>query len=289
MELIFHKEGKMSDKAKLGIIVMGANGRMGQTLIRLLQSNPAMELAAAVDREKYTGKTPIEAPFFDNIEKAIAHAPDSVIVDFSSPEASLTAARAAAQKNMPIVIGTTGLDFNQKLELEELAREIPIVCSPNMSVGMNTLSDVLPQVVGDLGSAFDMELVEVHHRDKKDAPSGSALLLAEDMAKAREWEIGQVLNTSELGFNGARPEKTIGVHSIRAGNITGIHTVYFFGPGEYIKIEHVAESTDIFAIGALRAAKWLKGEPPHKLFTMRNVVADGRFIDDKHRRDDGWW
>lgn len=269
--------------------MMGANGRMGQTIIRLLENNPEMELAAAVDREKYAGKTPIKAPFFDNIEAAAAHAPGAVIIDFSSPAASMAAARAAARNGLPIVIGTTGLDFQQKLELEELARMVPIVCSPNMSVGMNTLSDILPSVVGDLGDAFDMELVEVHHKNKKDSPSGSALMLAEDMARARQWEIGQTLNTSGLGLDGKRPEKSIGVHSVRAGDITGIHTVYFFGPGEYIKIEHVAETTDIFGIGALRAAKWLKGEPPRKLFTMRNVVADGRYIDDKRDdNDDGW-
>lgn len=284
----FLKEEEMSDQPKLGIIVMGANGRMGQTLIRLLLDNPEMKLAAAVDKGKYSGKTPISAPFFDSIAKAAAAAPGSVIIDFSVPEAAMECAREAARKNMPLVIGTTGLSFEQKLELEELARITPIVCSPNMSVGMNTLSDVLPQVVGDLGEAFDMELVEIHHRNKKDAPSGSALMLAENMARAREWEIGRALNFSELGAKGGRPEKSVGVHSVRAGDIVGIHTAYFFGPGEYIKIEHVAESTDIFALGALRAAKWAQGEPPHKLFTMRNVVADGRYIDDSRERDGGW-
>lgn len=278
----------MSSSAKLGIIVMGANGRMGQSIIRLLADSADMELAAAVDKDNYTGKIALNAPFFDDIEKAVNHAPDSVIIDFSSPEASMKAAGVAAAKNVPIVIGTTGLSAEQKSSLEELARQVPMVCSPNMSVGANTLSDIIPTIVGDLGDEFDMELVEVHHRMKKDAPSGTALMLAEDMARAREWELGEVLNTSRLGLTGERPKKEIGVQSVRGGDVTGIHTAYFFGPGEYIKIEHVAESRDTFAYGALRAAKWLKGEPPRKLFSMRNVVADGRFIDDRHRRDDGW-
>lgn len=280
---------RVSGEAKLGIIMLGANGRMGQSIIRLLEDSADMELAAAVDKESYKGKIALNAPFFDDIEKAVNHAPDAVIIDFSSPEASMRAASVAATKNVPIVIGTTGLSSQQKLDLEVLAREVPIVCSPNMSVGANVLSDIIPSVVGDLGDAFDMELVEVHHKMKKDSPSGTALMLAEAMARSREWELGQVLNTSRLGVTGPRPQKEIGVQSVRGGDVTGIHTAYFFGPGEYIKIEHVAESTDTFAYGALRAAKWLKGEPPRKLFTMRNVVADGRFIDDRHRRDDDWY
>lgn len=266
--------------------MMGANGRMGQNIIRLLEDNEEMELAAAVDKDGYKGKITLKAPFFDEIEKALNYAPEAVIIDFSAPEASMKAAALAAAKNVPIVIGTTGLTAEQKQKLELLANEIPIVCSPNMSVGANVLADIIPSVVGDLGDTFDMELVEVHHKMKKDAPSGTALMLAEAMARSREWELGEVMNAARLGITGPRPHKEIGIQSVRGGDVTGIHTAYFFGPGEYIKIEHVAESRDTFAYGALRAAKWIKGKAPRKLFSMRDVVANVRFTDDRHGRDD---
>lgn len=262
----------MSQAEKIGVIVMGANGRMGQTLIKLLAENEELVLAAAVDREKYMGKFPIEAPFFESIEKAAAFAPKAGIIDFSAPEASLSVARTAAASKLACVIGTTGLNAEQKAELANFAKKTAILYAPNMSVGVNVVADMLALAATELGPSFDMEMVEAHHRQKKDAPSGTAVFLAEEMANARGWELSEVLNVSRHGLTGERPAKEIGIQSLRGGDVRGIHSIYFFGSGEYIKVEHVAESRETFANGALRAVKWLKGQQGGKLYTMRDML-----------------
>lgn len=264
----------MKNSSKLGIIVLGANGRMGQTLIRLLKDKPDMELSCAVDREAYKGETALQCPFFENIAQAVRYAPDAVIIDFSAPDASMGAATIAAEHKISVVIGTTGLDENQRARLAELATQTPILFSPNMGVGINVLSDILPVMARELGSAFDQEVVEVHHRMKKDAPSGTALMLADGLARANGWNGDDVFTFSRHGQIGARPDREIGIQTVRGGDVAGIHTVYFLGPGEYIKIEHVAESRDTFANGALRAAKWLHGKKAGKLYSMHDVVTE---------------
>lgn len=262
----------MNNPGKTKIIVLGANGRMGQAIIRLLEDNPELELAGAVDREAYTGKIALHVPFFESMEKAVEHAPDAVIIDFSSPGASVSSARIAVSRKIPMVIGTTGLDAAQKGELEKLASQSPILWSPNMSVGINVLASLLPSFVRELGESFDMEVVEVHHSLKKDAPSGTALMLADEMAKARGWDSDGALEFCRHGQIGPRPKKQIGVQAVRGGDVPGIHTVYFLGSGECLKLEHVAESRETFAHGALRAAKWISGQNAGRLYSMRDVV-----------------
>jgi 4-hydroxy-tetrahydrodipicolinate reductase len=168
-------------------------------------------------------------------------------------------------------VGTTGLKPAQLAILEEAAKFIPLLQAPNMSVGVNVLLKVLPMLVQMLGPAYDMEMVEIHHNRKKDAPSGTALKLAECMAEARGLVYDEVKRHSRDGIIGERPQDEVGVLAVRGGDVVGDHTAYFFGPGERIEVTHRAHSRETFAQGALRAAKWLSNKQPGKLYGMGDL------------------
>ncbi|MCM0755834.1 4-hydroxy-tetrahydrodipicolinate reductase [Desulfovibrio aminophilus] len=254
------------------VIIMGAGGRMGGTLVRLARAGAEFELAGVVERsERLAEVRNLGCPAAGSLDELLPKVPGAVIVDFTAPEASVDMARAAKRHGNPAVIGTTGLTPEQQEELRSIARDVPLFWSPNMSVGVNVLLKVLPELTRMLGPAYDLEMFEVHHNRKKDAPSGTAIKLAQCLAEARGWDYDTVKNYGREGITGARPVEEIGVQTLRGGDVVGEHTVFFFGPGERVEVTHRAHSRDTFAQGALRAAKWLAGRKPGTLYGMSDM------------------
>lgn len=259
--------------AKTGIILLGADGRMGCTIANLLKDNADCFLACAVERpERLENLKNLSCPVTDNLPKAIELAPEAVIVDFTAPDASLEAASIAAACHSPIVIGSTGFGAEQKAQLEKYALAAPLLWSANMSIGVNALKELLPLLVKALGPAYDIEMMEIHHKHKKDAPSGTALMLAEGMARARGQNLRDVRRDCRSGIIGPRKDGEIGIQAIRGGEVVGEHTIWFFGPSETLEITHRAASRENFAQGALRAAAWLGKMPAGRVYDMRDVL-----------------
>lgn len=257
------------------VIIMGAKGRMGSTLTHLAIESDRFELKGVVERAEYSsGLETIGCPMAYDVKDLLPAHPGAVIIDFTAPEVSLGTARKAAQTGNPVVIGTTGLSPAQLDELETLAQTIPIFWSPNMSIGVSALARILPILDRILGDAYDMEITEIHHHHKKDAPSGTAVKLAQVLAESRGWSMDEVGNYGRKGIVGARPTKELGVHALRGGDVVGDHTVYFFGPGERIEVTHRAHSRENFARGALRAAAWLSGQEPGRLYSMSQLLGE---------------
>jgi 4-hydroxy-tetrahydrodipicolinate reductase len=254
------------------VIIMGAAGRMGMTLTRLVRESGDLRLAGVVERKEKAAELgnlgcPVETDIGLLLDRS---AP--VIIDFTAPEVSLATARAAVRAGAAHVIGTTGFSAEERAELEALAAKTPIFWSPNMSVGVNVLLKVLPELTRLLGADYDVELSEIHHNKKKDSPSGTALRMAECLAEAREWNLEESACYSRHGIIGERPKREIGIQALRGGDVVGVHTVYYFGPGERVEVTHQAHSRENFANGALRAARWLHGAKPGKLYDMRNIL-----------------
>jgi 4-hydroxy-tetrahydrodipicolinate reductase len=257
----------------ISIIVMGAAGRMGSTVARLVAEAGDLTLAAVAERPGVDlSRFGYGCLTGDRVEELLPQCPQAVVVDFTSPEASLATAGSAARHGNPVVIGTTGLSPGQREKLEEYARVSPVFWSPNMSVGVNVLVKMLPELIRLLGDAYDVDIVELHHKLKKDAPSGTALRLAECVAEAKGWALAETACYHREGITGERPKREIGVQTVRGGDIVGVHTLYFMGPGERIEFTHQAHSRENFAQGALRAARWMAGAKPGKLYTMLDVL-----------------
>lgn len=194
-----------------------------------------------------------------------------VVVDFSHPTATDEICRACLGAGKPLVIGTTGHSNEKRASLEKAARSLPVVFSPNFSIGVNTLFWLTRKAAAMLGEDFDLEIVETHHRLKKDAPSGTAKKLAEILCEVRKLDYTKNVVHGRKGLIGERPDSEIGVHSIRGGDVVGDHTVTFIGRGERLELTHESSSRETFAGGALRAAKWIFGRPPG-LYTMEDVL-----------------
>lgn len=254
------------------IVIMGAAGRMGKTLVELVQADARLHLAAVLERAD-TPPMPYDCVQGTDPAAVLAQVAGAVVVDFTAPEASMHTARAAAACANPVVIGTTGFSDAQKHELADIATKIPVFMSPNMSVGVNVLLRVLPELTRLLGDDYDVEMVELHHNRKKDSPSGTALGLANCLAEAKGWNLPEVACYHREGIIGERPKVQIGVQTVRGGDVVGVHTVYFMGPGERIEVTHQAHSRSTFAQGALRAAAWLAGQKPGKIYGMTDVFA----------------
>jgi 4-hydroxy-tetrahydrodipicolinate reductase len=261
------------------VLVAGASGRMGQTLVRLILQDASLQLvggtvrpgSAAVGSDLGSSVgVAVRLHMTDNLELALAEGKPDVVIDFSAPAATVATARVCAEAHIPMVIGTTGFAPDERVEIAGASAKAPIVLAPNMSVGVNVLVAAAKQVAKTLGNAFDVEIVESHHRMKRDAPSGTALQLADAVAL----ELGRTradYRMAREGHVGARTESEIGIQSLRGGDVVGDHTVFFLGPGERIELTHRATNRDQFALGALRAAKWLVGRAPG-LFTMQDVL-----------------
>ncbi len=254
------------------IVVMGAAGRMGGTIARLVRESEDLVLAGAVERaEKIAAAGDLGCPISADLDAVLASVPSAVIIDFTAPQASLATAKIAARHKASHVIGTTGFTAEQRAELEAIAKETPIFWSPNMSVGVNVLLKILPELTKLLGPDYDVEMTEIHHGRKKDSPSGTAVRLAECIADAKGWDLGKTGCYHREGIIGERPKEEIGVMALRGGDVVGVHTVYFLGPGERIELTHQAHSRENFATGALRAARWIVSQKPGKLYSMSDV------------------
>ncbi len=263
------------------IAILGAAGRMGQALIRCASQIEGLRVAEAVDAKQcpllgkdagiIAGIADIGVLLSADARKA-AHTAD-VLVDFSFPSATVQHALLAAELKKPMIIGTTGLNENESGSVTKASSKIPIVWSPNMSLGVNLLFAIVEQTARRLAS-YNMEIIETHHHHKKDAPSGTALHLAELAATARGLAVNAVVTHGRHGMVGERPAGQIGIHSLRAGDVVGEHTVMFAANGERLELTHRAGNRDCFAMGALRAAEWIMGRKPG-LYTMQNVLEIG--------------
>lgn len=259
----------------INIVLAGANGRMGRMIHSMLERDADFNISgllvhcSEVDEVKArAGSLHVDC----DISAMLSRVADPLVIDFTSPESSLEFARACAAKGARQVIGTTGLNETQKAELAGLALKTPILWSPNMSIGINVLLSILPKLTAMLGPDYDAEVVEIHHKKKKDAPSGTALRLGEALAEGKGWDLKDTACYHREGITGERPEKQIGLQTLRGGDVVGVHTVYFMGPGERIEVNHQAHSRENFAQGALRAAKWLSGQEAGRLYSVMDVL-----------------
>lgn len=269
------------DMAELpGIIVAGASGRMGQTLVTLVRESDAMRLTGCVERAGHEwvgrdlgeclGGAAIGVPVVDDPLDLLA-AGARAIVDFTSPAATVGFAALAAQARVVHVIGTTGLHVEHLAAIKAAARHAVIVRAGNMSLGLNLLTGLTRKVAEALGPEFDIEIVEAHHNRKVDAPSGTALMLGQAAATGRNQRLEDVSDRGRDGITGARVQGHIGFSAIRGGDIVGEHDVIFAGPGERIVLRHVATDRAIFARGALRAALWGIDKNPGE-YDMQDVL-----------------
>ncbi|WP_316900875.1 4-hydroxy-tetrahydrodipicolinate reductase [Pseudodesulfovibrio indicus] len=254
------------------IVILGAKGRMGNMLVNQTLADEGLNLVGACERKgNADGMHYEDCEISDCLEDLLPKVPGAVIIDFTAPESSVAMAKIAAKNGNPAVIGTTGLNPDQQAELAESAKQVPLFWAPNMSVGINVLLKIMPLLVQALGENYDMEIVETHHKMKKDSPSGTALKLAQVLAEARGWIYDDVKKHCRDGIIGERPKNEIGVQTLRGGDVVGEHTMFFFGPGERIEVTHRAHSRETFAAGALRAAKWLATQKPGKLYNMADI------------------
>jgi 4-hydroxy-tetrahydrodipicolinate reductase len=268
------------DTIKLAIA--GAAGRMGRTLTRVARETPGLVVAGGLeasqsphlgsDLGELAGIGPIGVTVTADAPPLLAGI--DAVVDFTSPAASLALAELAAQARIVHVLGTTGLKPEHDQAIAAAARHARIVRSGNMSVGVNLLAALVRRVAQTLGEEFDIEILEMHHRHKVDAPSGTALLLGDAAAAGRAVELGSCAIRSRDGHTGPRPPGAIGFATLRGGSVIGEHSVVFAGPAERIELTHRAESRDIFARGALRAALWAYPRKPG-LYTMMDVLGLG--------------
>jgi 4-hydroxy-tetrahydrodipicolinate reductase len=254
------------------VVVAGVAGRMGSTLVRLIALTPGLRVCGGTERagSHMLGKDGGGFTVVEDLGEAIRAGQGQVAIDFTSPDAAVAHARACAEAGAALVIGTTGLSAEAQEALRVASQRVPIVQSPNMSVGVNVMFKVAAQLARVLGPSFDVEIVETHHRMKKDAPSGTALKLAEEVAGA----LGRgsdAFRFERHGQVGERPRPEIGLQALRGGDVVGDHTVFFFGDGERLELTHRASSRDQFAQGALRAAAWVAGKPPGR-YDMADVL-----------------
>lgn len=259
------------------VAINGAAGRMGRNLVRACLDDPALELAAAFEHGAHPalGRDAGELAGQDRAGVALgadlSAARFDVIVDFTRPEVTLELLEFCCAEGVAVVIGTTGFDDAQKAGLDAAAHEIPIVFAPNMGVGVNLMFDLVASAARTLGSDYDIEVIEAHHRHKVDAPSGTALRLGEVAAAARGARLEDRAVYARQGRTGERETGTIGFATVRGGDIVGEHTVVLAGDGERIEITHRAGSRRLFARGAMRAAGWIAGRRAG-LYGMNDVL-----------------
>lgn len=260
--------------------IIGATGRMGRMLVRLVNEDPGLELVAALEYEGspfigqdagvVAGMVPCAVPITSDYDEAIAKT--EAIIDFSCREVTMALARKVAGKSISLVIGTTGLTDEQKSELRQIAAQgSKIVQAPNMSVGVNVLFALTEQVAKLLGDDYDIEIVEMHHNKKKDAPSGTAERLGEIAAAARQLSYQNDTRHGRVGMVGERTKNEIGMHSLRGGDVVGDHTVIFATGGERIELTHKASGRETFAKGAVRAVHFLN-EASAGFYDMQDVL-----------------
>ena len=240
----------------LRLCIYGAKGRMGQALIRCAAEAPELQVTAEVDAG-------------DDFPAALTRC--DAVIDFSATHITPQVAQACADAGKVLVIGTTGHELAEREQINQAARHIPLVFSPNYSIGVNTLFWLTRKCAEIVGPDFDLEVVEMHHRLKKESPSGTARHLAEILAEVRKLDYAEAARHGRAGIVGERTHDEIGVHAIRGGDVVGDHTVIFAAPGERLELTHKASSRDTFARGALRAAQWASRQPAG-LYDMQDVL-----------------
>jgi 4-hydroxy-tetrahydrodipicolinate reductase len=266
----------MSD---MKIAVLGAAGRMGQALTRALAETPGCVIAGGIETKgspaigedlgEVAGIGPIGIPITEDPLPLFAHV-DGVL-DFTTPASTVAYAGLAAQARIVHVIGTTGFSEDDLAKIEAAARHATIVKAGNMSMGVNLLAALTARVAEALGPEFDIEILEMHHRHKRDAPSGTSLMLGAAAAKARGVSLAERAVRTRDGETGPRGEGDIGFAALRGGDVVGEHRVIFAGPGERLELAHIASDRSIFARGAVKAALWARGKSPG-LYSMADVL-----------------
>jgi len=261
------------------LVVCGIAGRMGGAVARVIQQTRGVKLVGAVDRPRslrvgkdvgeVVGLGTLRISVSDNIGALLKG--NVAIIDFTRPAASLGYLRDAAKREVPIVVGTTGFTGREWNEIKRLSRRTRVLVAPNMSVGVNLLLGLLGRVARSLGEDYDVEIIEMHHRFKKDAPSGTALALGRAIAGEWKRDLNKVAVFGRKGLVGERGKKEIGLLAVRAGDTVGEHTVIFGGLGERIEFVHRAHSRETFARGAVRAAQWLVKQKKG-LYSMQDVL-----------------
>ncbi len=261
------------------VVVTGAAGRMGTQIVRIVSATEGMALSGAVERAgvpgvgqdagALAGIGPVGVLVADDLAKALPGA--DVVIDFTSHDASVAHAVTCSANGVALVIGSTGFTPEAKAQVAAAAKRIPVVLAPNMSVGVAVLYELVRQAAKVLGDAYDVEIVEIHHKKKRDAPSGTAVRLGEVAAEALGRDPKDALAYARHGILGERPPWQIGVQTLRGGDVVGEHTVFFCGEGERLELTHRATSREQFARGAVRAAAWIGGKPPG-LYDMADVL-----------------
>ncbi len=260
-------------------LVIGVAGRMGKTIVSCLEDTDGVVLAGGTEASgspnigkdvgELSGVGKNNIIIDSDLDKLIPAC--DAIIDFTTPESTMTTLEFAVKYNKALIIGTTGLNSDQKQTLKEKSANIRCVFAPNMSIGVNVLFKTVKDLAKTMGDAYDVEIVEAHHKFKKDAPSGTAVRLSEIAAEA----LGRNLDTDGIygrkGMSSGRGAKEIGIHTVRAGDIVGEHRVMFGGMGETLEISHRAQSRDTFARGSIAAAKWVVDQPPG-LYDMQDVL-----------------
>jgi 4-hydroxy-tetrahydrodipicolinate reductase len=261
------------------VALAGASGRMGRQVLEQLLAAPDLRIVGALEspRNPELGTDvgaligrPTGVRLTDDVRKALEKA--QVVVDFSAPDATSSVLRAAAEKGVACVVGTTGQRDDGRAAIEEASSKVPVVAAPNMSVGVQVLGQLLREAIALLGADFDVEIIEAHHRYKADAPSGTALRLLEIAAAAQDAaNVESLTKHGRKGHHAQRVKGEIGVHAVRGGDIVGDHTIVLAGEGERIELTHRATSRAVFAAGALRAARWVVGKEPGR-YSMGQVL-----------------
>jgi 4-hydroxy-tetrahydrodipicolinate reductase len=262
------------------VVIMGADGKMGRTLMSLAQRDKNMKVVGAVeapgngalgqDIGLLIGGDPQGVKVTDSLASVIKNA--DAVIDFTAPQTTLKTLKKCLENRKPIVIGTTGFSPKDLAVIKRASRSIPIVMAPNMSLGVNLIFRLAFLLGATLGEDYDVEIIEAHHRHKKDAPSGTALELARQVAEGRKIDLSSYSVYGREGMTGARKRGTIGIHAIRGGDVVGEHTVSFMAEGERIELTHKATSREAFARGALFAVHYLRKRKPG-LYNMRQVLA----------------
>ena len=261
------------------VAIHGAAGRMGQSIASVLHDDPQATLVAAMDRDgseligrdmgQLTAGAPSGVCVTSDVEEFLSNV--EVVIDFSVASASAKLLPLCAGQHIPMVVGTTGFDAETRAGLERAAERVPIVFAPNYSQGVNALYFLAARATELLGPTFDAEIVEIHHRHKVDAPSGTAVRLGEVVAVAKQLDPERAVSHGRSGHVGARPLEEVGVMALRGGDVVGEHTLYLVGEGERIELTHRATDRSIFARGAVRAAHWVVGRPAG-LYDMADVM-----------------
>lgn len=266
----------MSEAIKIAVV--GASGRMGRMIIESVLKDPSVRLVAAIDQAgtsaigKDAGElvgAPCGVAVSDDVEAGIALA--DCLIDFTRPEGTLTHLELCRRHKVGMVVGTTGFDEAGKQAIAAAAGEIPLVFAPNMSVGVNVVFKLLDMASRIMAEGYDIEIVEAHHRHKIDAPSGTALRMGEVVAQALGRDLKACAIYGREGVTGERDPSTIGFATVRGGDIVGDHTVMYCGTGERVEISHKAGSRMPYALGSLRAARFLAGKP-NGLYDMQDVL-----------------